>query len=66
MSADPRVNAVQVNGELIVSKSSRIVTRSRAKNSKLFFLALSYNFQLARRGWLSPYEGFLLARVSIL
>ncbi|GJJ78574.1 importin-9 [Entomortierella parvispora] len=33
MSADPRVNAVQVNGELIVSKSSRIVTRSRAKNT---------------------------------
>ncbi|KAG0356145.1 hypothetical protein BG005_004912 [Podila minutissima] len=33
MSADPRVYAVQVNGDLIVSKSSRIVTRSRAKNT---------------------------------
>ncbi|KAF9571457.1 hypothetical protein EC968_000488 [Mortierella alpina] len=33
LSNDPRVNAVQVNGDLIVSKSSRIVTRSRAKNT---------------------------------
>ncbi|KAI1321026.1 hypothetical protein EDD11_008607 [Mortierella claussenii] len=33
MSADPRVAAIQVNGDLIVSKSSRIVTRSRAKST---------------------------------
>ncbi|KAG0311531.1 hypothetical protein BGZ99_010110, partial [Dissophora globulifera] len=33
MSGDPRVAAVQVNGDLIVSKSSRIVTRSRAKTT---------------------------------
>ncbi|KAG0347825.1 hypothetical protein BG004_006848 [Podila humilis] len=33
MSADPRVSSVQVNGDLIVSKSSRIVTRSRAKST---------------------------------
>ncbi|KAF9426444.1 hypothetical protein BGZ94_006510 [Podila epigama] len=33
MSGDPRVYAVQVKGDLIVTKSSRIVTRSRAKNT---------------------------------
>ncbi|KAG0350437.1 hypothetical protein BGZ54_003828 [Gamsiella multidivaricata] len=33
MSGDPRVAAVQVNGDLIISKSSRIVTRSRAKST---------------------------------
>ncbi|KAG0261216.1 hypothetical protein BG011_001257 [Mortierella polycephala] len=33
MSADPRVYAVQVNGDLIVPQSSRIVTRSLARNT---------------------------------
>ncbi|KAF9083483.1 hypothetical protein BGX23_011399 [Mortierella sp. AD031] len=33
MSGDPRVASVQVNGDLIVPKSTRIVTRSRAKNT---------------------------------
>src|SRR5690554_1757409 len=33
MSADPRVYAVQVDGDLIVPQSSRIVTRSLARNT---------------------------------
>ncbi|KAF9198116.1 hypothetical protein BGZ49_001176 [Haplosporangium sp. Z 27] len=33
MSGDSRVASVQVNGDLIVPKSSRIVTRSRSKNT---------------------------------